>query len=417
LSDQIVSITDKGQNTSVAPNTSRINDLGRRQTVNYFCYWAAVQCKQIGNFKPKDTYLNNFAEPLDFRSHIKDLTVVSILFNLSPILEGLEDQSIVGVYFLDRNSRSRDIDLKPLTETHDFCMDVLYTKGSKSYSIQNNFDKTLYLRQLTGGFVIRSEKLDRVNIVYSTGESISLLDLINRDLLYIISFNNADVRFSGRTLFKDSRLLKDIPLFLKSFETQNFLSSIKSEKGNFTTTSKGFTPASLFNSIESKLSADCSFLFCDDLGNEWADYIGFKENQFIRFYHAKYSNKQFSASAFQDVVSQALKNLGNFNFNQNLDAKKAKVNKMYSSTKIKRLRKGSTRTCIKELEATFNNPKTVKEVVLVVNFLSKSELDSQLKLLPKGKAKKETVQILWLLSSLFSECLQRGIIPRVITKP
>jgi hypothetical protein len=411
-------IKNKGRDTSVSPGTSRINDLGKRENVNFFCFWAATQCKQIDAFTPTDTYLNNFAERLEFRSHIKDLKAMSILFNFAPILEGLDDGSIAGIYLLDRHSRDRNIDLKALSETHDFCLNVLYVKGSKNYTIENSIDKSLSLKQLTEGFVVYSEKLDRINILFTTGETVSLLSLINRYSLYIISFNNADIRFSNKTLFRDTRLLKNLPYFLNSFETQSSFKSIKSEKGKPTAKSKTFASDSLFSEIESRLSNDCDFLFCDDFGNEWADYIGFSKNQFIRFYHAKFSKKNFSASAFQEVVAQAQKNLGNFNFNQSLDTKTKKIGEKYGKSNIPRFRKGTSRKAfLRELQSTFNSPQTRKELVIVVNFMSKDELDSQLKLLAKGKAKNEAIQVLWLLSTLFSECISRGIIPKVITRP
>jgi len=411
-------LKNKGKNTSVAPNTSRLNDLGKRENVNFFCYWVAVQCKAIGTFTPKTTYLNNFAEPLDFKTHITGLKVKSLLFNFASILEGLEDGTIAGIYFLDKNSRSRDIDLKLLSETHDFCLDVEYVKASKTFPIINKIDNSLSLRQLTEGFAIHSGKLDRVNIQFTNGENISLLHLINRDNLYIVSFNNADIRFSNKTLFRDTRLLANLPYFLDSFETHPSFVSITSEKGKPAPKSKKFDSTSLFGAIENNLSSDCSFLFCDDLGNEWADYIGFLENGFIRFYHAKFSKLGFSASAFQEVIAQALKNLGNFNFNQKLDAKKRKITEKYPGSNIARFRKGTTTNAfIKELTATYNFPQTEKEVVIVVNFMSKKELEKQLKLLAKGNAKNEAVQVLWLISAFFSECLQRGIKPRVITRP
>lgn len=411
-------IKNKGKDTSLSPGTSRINDLGKRENVNFFCYWAAVYCKQIEAFAPSENYLSNFAERLDFRSHIKDLKVMSILFNFAPLLEGLNDESIAAIYFTDSHSRDRNIDLKTLSESHDFCLNVQYKKGARNYRIENAIDKSLSLTQLADGFAIHSDKLDRITVLFTTGETISLLSLINRYGLYIISFNNADIRFSNKTLFRDNRLLKNLPYFLNSFETQTSFSSIKSEKGKQTVRSTMFGAHSLFSEIESRLSNDCDFLFCDDLGNEWADYIGFKEDKFIRFYHAKYSTKNFSASAFQEVVAQAQKNIGNFNFNQSLDTKTKKVGEKYAATNIPRLRKGtSSRALIKKLQSTFNSPQTTKELAIVVNFMSKGELDMQLKLLAKGKAKNEAIQILWLLSTLFSECITRGIVPKVITRP
>lgn len=411
-------IKNKGRHSTVAPNTSRINDLGRRQNLDIFCTWAADQCRGLTSFKHKPGYLDNFAEPLDFKTNIGKLKVVSALFNFSSILEGLADGSIVGVDFLDSKSRSRVINLNLLSETHDLCLDVTYDKTTKNHRVINSMDKSLRLKVLKSGFRVDSNKLDRIRIHYATGDVQSLLWLLNKENLFILSFDNADIRYSQKTLFRDSRLVKNLPHFLKSFETDIVFNTASSEKGNVTATSKNFDVGSLFETIESKFASDCDYLFCDDLGDEWADYIGFREDTFIRFYHAKYSAKKFSASAFHDLVSQALKNIGNFNFNQSLTAKSKKVGELYSISKIERLRKRKSKTgCVKVLQNTYNNPKTLKELVLVINFLSKKDLENQLLLLSTGKAKNQTVQILWLLSSLIGTCLDKGIRVRILTKP
>jgi hypothetical protein len=411
-------IKNQEKHSTVAPNTSRINDQGRREDLVHFCFWAAEQCKNLSKFKHKASYLDNFAEPLDFKTHIGKLKVVSVLFNFSGVLEGLGNGSVVGVDYLDSNGRSRNINLQLLSETHDLCLDVVYDKTSKKHWIHNSLDNSLQLKILKNGFRIHSNKLDRIRVHYTTGEILTLLWLINKESLFILSFNKADIRYAQKTLFRDSKLIKNLPHFLKAFETDIVFNTISSEKGNCLSTSKGFDVGCLFETIESKLAGDCDYLFCDDLGDEWADYIGFKRDSLIRFYHAKYSAKGFSASAFHDLVSQALKNIGNFNFDQNLSAKSKKVSELYSGTKITRLRKGSNAvSCVKYLRNTYNNPKTLKEIVLIVNFLSKKELDSQLTLLASGKAKNQTVQILWLLSSLFGTCLDKGIRVRILTKP
>lgn len=411
-------IKNQGQHSTVAPGTSRINDQGRREDLGHFCFWVAAQCKNLSTFKHKAGYLDNFAEPLDFKTHIGGLKVLSVLFNFSDILEGLNDGSVVGIDYLDENARTRDINLRGLSETHDLCLDVVKDRISKRHSILNPIDNSLELKILKNGFRIHSNKLDRVRVHYATGEITSLLWLINKENKFILSFNAADIRYAQKTLFRDSRLINNLPHFLKAFETDIIFNTTSSEKGNCLPTSKKFDTGSLFETIESKFAADCDYLFCDDLGDEWADYIGFKSNSFIRFYNAKYSKKEFSASAFHDLISQALKNIGNFNFNQNLNTKIKKVGELYSGTKISRLRKGKNATsCMQALKDTYNNPKTLKEIVLVVNFISKNQLDSQLALLASGKAKNQTVQILWLLSSFLGVCLDKGIRARILTKP
>lgn len=58
-------------------------------------------------------------------------------------------------------------------------------------------------------------------------------------------------------------------------------------------------------------------MVCDDLGEEWADFIGFRTDPSaprITFYHAKHGELSLGASPFHVSVGQAINNLGNLSF-------------------------------------------------------------------------------------------------------
>jgi len=399
--------------TSIAIGTSRVNDLGNKVDVKDFCLWCNNICSQITSFKHTSTYLDNFAEPLNYERKIKNLKPISILFNFSSFLDDIDAGLIAKVYY-ENSGSNREIKLKPILENHDLCMDIVYNAASKQYEIKNNFDSSLILNKGKNSIGVSGSKLKHIYFEYNTGEIVNLLGKINKESLFIVSFQNIDIRYSTRTLFKDNKLLGNIDYFLKSIETSAFLKPALSEKGTVVPTSSFFDKTSLFGIIESSISSE-QYLLCDDLGDEWADYIGFTPNKTIRFYHAKSSTKKYSASAFHDLVSQAIKNIGNFDFNKDLTSKKSKISSLYSGCKIKRLRKGNATSCFKNLRETYNSPNITREIVLVIDFLNKKQLESELNKLKTGKAKIQTVQILWLLSTLIGTCQERGINVRIIT--
>lgn len=399
--------------TSIAIGTSRVNDFGYKLNIQEFCSWCDKICKQINAFSPTNTYLDNFAEPLSYTKEIGSLQPISILFNFSPFLDAYEDGLISQVYY-EASGKKRKIDLKLIIDNHDLCLDILYNKSTKNYEIKNKFDVTLALKKGKNSIIVSGSKLKNIYIEYTTGEVANLLSSINKDSLYIVSFDNIDIRYSTRTLFKDNKLLGNIDYFLKSIETAASLKPATSEKGNVTSISSSFDATSIFGIIETSISTE-QYLLCDDLGDEWADYIGFTPNKVIRFYHAKSSSKKYSASAFHDLVAQAIKNIGNFDFNKDLTPKKTKISSLYSGCKIQRLRKGKISTCFKDLKETYNSPNITREIVLVIDFLDKVQLETELKSLKAGKAKNQTVQILWLLSTLIGTCQERGINVRIIT--
>lgn len=406
--------------TSISISTSRINELNQKANLQNFCIWTSTIISKYTRYKAKSNYIDNFAQHLNFKSSIPSLTPISILFLLYDLVSDLSEGLVNKIFYqpdLADRKVIREINLSAFLELNDLCLDLTPTTDSSVFTISNSFDKTLQLKIYSTEILIQSEKLRKIFIEYSNGEFDSLLNYIVKESHFMIAFDNADVRYHLKRLFKDSKLLGNINYFLSYVETNSSLLTLTSEKGKITKSSKNFSPNTLFNFIEKKISMDCNYLMCDDLGDEWADYIGFKTNDTIRFYHAKSSKKGFSASALHDLVSQALKNIGNFDFNTNLTQKTSKVGSYYSTSLIPRLRKGDTpANFMKKIKETFNHRNIRKEVFLVINFLSKKELNQELtKLKSKSKCKNQTVQLLWILSSLIGSCQERGIALKIIT--
>jgi hypothetical protein len=102
-------------------------------------------------------------------------------------------------------------------------------------------------------------------------------------------------------------------LFLGHLIPADCLKSVSSEKGSFRTNQKNFSGTSVFGQLESTIARDDDVLICDDLGDEWADFIGLNTKgapPMITFYHAKHGKLSLGAGPFHISVSQAEKNLG-----------------------------------------------------------------------------------------------------------
>jgi hypothetical protein len=195
------------------------------------------------------------------------------------------------------------------------------------------------------------------------------------------------------------------------------LQNVTSEKGEIITGSQQFSNDSIFGVIENNIATDSEYLFCDDLGNEWADFISIEPESLI-FYHAKYGTDGLSASKFHDVVGQALKNLGNFTpAEHQWERKQTKWSEFYSNngttTVIKRCLKGSNvQEGIEAYKRNLSRPNTKRQISLVVNFISETRLKMSLKKVKSGEQfnrKNEVIQILWFLYSLVSNCSEVGV--------
>src|SRR5437762_2176289 len=100
--------------------------------------------------------------------------------------------------------------------------------------------------------------------------------------------------------------------FLRRLLTDRLLANATSEKGGFVTGQAEFSDGSVFRAVVDSVARE-DVLICDDLGDEWADFIGVTADvrqSMISFYHAKHGDRSLSASAFHDAVGQAIKNLG-----------------------------------------------------------------------------------------------------------
>ena len=255
-------------------------------------------------------------------------------------------------------------------------------------------------------------------------KEITLKELIENNST--ILFDNSQFFYYKKTLFQDSKLQDSG--FLRYFHAENNMINAKSEKGIFNQNSVNFSDDSIFDILEKRLRGlEYTDIICDDLGNERADYIAFDENR-LGFFHAKYKQVDSdrgkkSASALHDVVSQALKNLvfldniENINLEQTYQHKwleKYKNNNI--QTQINRIRESanSSNSIVERIKETNRQINVQKYMVLVVNFISKSEISDYIQ---NPSTNTQIQQIVWLLSSFISTCQEMNIIPQIICKP
>lgn len=91
-----------------------------------------------------------------------------------------------------------------------------------------------------------------------------------------------------------------------------------------------------------------------------------------------------------------------------------------ANTQIQRLRKGaSVATAISHWKQAMLNPNMRRDIYLVINFIAKDHLVANLNRMQAGDQfgeRKQTVQILWLVSSLISMCHEQGIGIHIVCK-
>jgi len=414
-------------------STARINRHNGKVSVPQLREWMADVCNNIENFAATNSFIDSFALPVSFEDRISSLTPNGVLLKLNSLVDASNDQSLVRTY-IKEGAQDIDLELGRYITKYDQVLDIEEDEGR--YLAVSSRNKRLLnligieIKIFKKSIKIKSDTFRAILLEFSSGKIQNLEEYINKNHCFVITFDNPEVAYNSKKLFENTQLLSNIGSFMSIFEPCDELSTAISEKGIFTASSASFSPCSIFNKVESVIDTNSTYLFLDDLGNEWADHISLSDG-IIEFYHSKSGNEGLSASKFQDVVGQAQKNLGNLvPPHHRIDAKKALWSRTYIATvgknqsvntHITRLRKSPSGSTIDEglefYKQQTQKPNLRKVVYLVVNFISKSRLENNLTALQAGdqvERRNEVVQILWFISSLISSCKEQGVEIKII---
>lgn len=257
-------------------------------------------------------------------------------------------------------------------------------------------------------------------------DSISLEKYIDRESMFTVLFSHLTLAYIDGSLFRDEALAGGGEAFLARLHVEPSLAGANSEKGDFTADQTAFTMDSVFRSVVDVIAND-DVLLCDDLGDEWADFIGVSTASnptMISFYHAKHGQASLSASAFHDSVGQAIKNLGRMNLPADmLPQKLASWDDNYRNngvqTQIGRMIRGGTPAEIaSKLGAVRSAPDVLQRVFIVTSSLSRAQVKDVFDAAAEGTSPSpHFVQLYWILMSYFSACAEMGIRGYVVCRP
>lgn len=242
----------------------------------------------------------------------------------------------------------------------------------------------------------------------------------------IVLFDDVRLAYIDGQVFRDETLLDGGESFLRYFTANAHLATVTSEKGTFTATQTAFDAASSFGVIVNHISSADPILLCDDLGDEWADFIGIADEAGttqISFYHAKHGMLSLGASSFHVSVSQAIKNLGNMVFPEErlagkLDLWGSAYNAPNQQTQIQRTVRSNAPDLAASLGRARTAPDARRRAVIVTSSLSRQAIVNAFTAIQAGERPAPSfVQLYWLLQSFFSACAEIGASGAVICQP
>ena len=330
------------------------------------------------------------------------------------------------------------------------CKDVFYKKEGDIYTVvTNNFakyiisgvkcltldekDKNIYKKKGKRNIGVSKLKSglkvvacgNLFNSLYyrdNNGENVKIIDLVNNLGCFSVGFYNYSYIYMGKRLYMNVGIQKDFESILSVLCPIDEIINVTSEKGgDYDATSTDFKINSMFYVVENNIFNDAKFLLCDDLGNEWADYIAIKENS-VSYIHCKCNDgsETLSASKFQEIIGQAIKNIGNINPDDKTIQKKIRgMNNKWNGTGINKCRKGLPEDYEKLYNKLRYNPNKVQEICLAINYLSKSSLADAFEKIKNNQPlqqRNNVVQLAWLLSGFISTCKEADLNCRIFCR-
>lgn len=391
----------QGAKTRSISGTGRVVESSSRETIDNIAAWVLEQINLIES--PSNTnFLDAFASKVELNEVLAICSPNAILIESSSLFDRLKKD---------------DVEIKYKTKKGKIIKVTgrIYKKLESALEKVYEIDSELNVIDINDGSRIRTNKKSLTLYskslakfrVSENGNLITIQKYIVKHGFYSVTFDDPKYMYFMGACFEDSSGVSEIDNILEILEPLEVMPTIQSEKGTFTEESENFSADSMFDAIE-KNHAEDDYIFCDDLGDEWADHIAFnKENSNISFIHSKHGDPSTSASNLHDVVGQGIKNLGNMYFDAN--AMLVKLDKTFNGdyksgkgvqTKIPRVRKGDIDDFETYLKNLLKDYKLNRSCILCCSFLSFSVVTGEFNKIKEGKpVRGNIVQLLWIISS------------------
>ncbi|MCU8168084.1 hypothetical protein M2H12_20540 [Vibrio vulnificus] len=405
---------------TLTPSTSRVSHRDKKSPLEELIDWAFETKNELNVTTNTSEFLNNFASPICLQDIIKSgKSIVGLFLDVSEIEEKVSDGNAV----------LKNSDGNTLTSDE---MKGLFNKLRVPIRIKDNqadyrwIKIPLSISCAKTVITLRSSLLSSI-FVEEPGNEYALSSYLNKEKTFSAVFDTPTYSYYSRSCFEDKSLMESIDYILNVFDDSFNFNNVVSEKEKPHANSLTRFPAtSLFRAVEDEYCQSYDITICDDMNDEWADHIAIKNSggvSEITFIHSKFVQKDtYGASAFHEVVAQALKNIGR----TQADKKHFKIkynnewNQCYESTQIPRVVGASNWSDLESaLDGLNRNPNAIKKIVLATPFLKKSKLVSELNKIkdPNYKCKPHYVQLIWLINTFVSSCREYGVQAHILCKP
>lgn len=287
---------------------SRVIDYEKGGLVDYYNWTEKIVIELLGN--ETNGYFNRFASPINIGN---DMEATSILIDFTGLTE---DHMVV-----ERDSQKAVIGIESICVE---CKNNSFSFNFNDVLIEGNIERSGLGKRVRLRLSITKFRTD---YMIKEGESyISLEHYLNREQAFRVFFNKSGIIYSDTYFFSPNIKFRQQDLDSLEIGRQIFVlpglgKCVEEKFGEVPSVDifLGMWPNTsvfgcfIYNLLNHRIPTmqpiDC--LVCDDFGNEIADFIALDEaNKKIILAHCKYGTEKISASAFQEICGQAVKNIG-----------------------------------------------------------------------------------------------------------
>lgn len=399
--------------SSLSLSTSRLFDASERLSAMDVAAWARGKIAQF-SVSSQPRFLSAFAKNVELRNVLARSRPIAILIEAGALLDFMESDEISDLFVIEGGAR------RFLTER---ARQRILRSLEKVYEIDDS-DQVVGIRaklkRNKASLTFTSRILQRIHLEYE-GREMTMQAFIIKQQLYSICFDDPSYMYFMGRCYQDTSGISEVDSLLRMLKQKPDLVAATSEKGVLRTATRNFDSSSVFGIVEQIHAAD-DFVFCDDLGDEWADHIAFDGSvPSITFIHSKHGKESTSASQLHDVVSQGIKNLGNMFFDMRTFKAKYnnKLRRSYAGTRIQRKRQGGDQASLDGvLDTVLRSYRVQRRCVLACDFLSRAEIVREFEKIKAGRrVRGHVVQLLWILSSFAHATKEMSVEPRIYCLP
>lgn len=435
---QTYAVSVDGVYSTVTPSTGRIGVRSNKASHEALIEFAATMIDDL-RVGPGDVsaFIRTFARPISLVDALAASQPISIAIDTARLVAATEGDDAT-IRLVHAGNDAAELSTDEFNELLEQLDQALTIEGNDKLRIAKlPADDEVYakislnksrisLRSLTLGMAATVEIETHSVALGHDPDRQTLCSYLDQENCFIILFDDVQLSYIHGQVFRDETMLDGGASFLPYLHPDVSLQAVTGEKGAFVPGQTGFDTTSAFGAIVEHIAAEDDILVCDDLGDEWADFIGIKEQGGyvqVCFYHAKHDDLTLSAGSFHVAVSQAIKNLGNMTFPaERMDAKIHGWGNTYNApnqpTLIEKIIRNNSGNLSESIARARTAPDVRRRAVIVTSSLSKQAVEDAFAAVQNGHRPTHTfVQLYWLLQSFFSACTEVGASGSIVCQP